>query len=115
MLVDATTSSETLVIALDDRQCGVSIGRITGTDDPDALLGVVDVFAEAARSSIEVTGLIVASLRPDGEFVVGDLERWHDADESCAESDIDLIEWFVIGATIFCPRELCGVPARWTD
>ncbi len=113
MMVGSDASAETLVLALDDRRCGVSITSVSGTDDPDAVLGVIDALAESARSSLDVAGLVVASVRPDSEFEVSDLTRWHEADQSCWESDIELVEWFVIGTSISCPREFCGVPPRW--
>jgi hypothetical protein len=113
MMVDSGASAETLVLALDDQRCGVSITNVSGTDDPDAVLGVVDALAESARASLEVAGLVVASVRPNGKFEVSDMARWHEADQSCWESNIELVEWFVVGASISCPRESCGVPARW--
>jgi hypothetical protein len=114
MMVSAKASAETIVLTLDDRRCGVSITSVSGTDDPDAVLGVIDALAESARASLETASLVVASVRPNGAFEIGDLARWHEADRSCAESDIELVDWFVLGSSISCPREFCGVPARWT-
>lgn len=113
MMVGSGTSAETLVLTLDDRRCGVSITNVSGTDDPDAVLGVVDALAESARASLEIAGLVIASVRPSGEFDVTDMARWHEVDQSCRESDIELVEWFVVGTSISCPRGFCGVPARW--
>ncbi len=115
MVVSSESSPETLVVALDDQRCGVSIACVSGTTDPDAVIGVIDAFAESARLSLNVASLVVASVRPDGEFEVEDLARWHEADQSCWESDIELIEWFVVGTSISCPREFSGVPARWAS
>ena len=115
MMVGSEASAETLVLALDDRRCGVSITSVSCTDDPDAVLGVIDALAESAQASLDVASLIVASVRPNGEFEIGDLARWYEADQSCSESEIELVEWFVIGKSISCPREFCGVPQRWAD
>ena len=54
MMVDPKASAETLVLTLDHRRCGVSITHVSGTDDPDAVLGVIDALAESARSSLGV-------------------------------------------------------------
>ena len=113
MMVDPEASAETLVLTLDHRRCGVSITHVSGTDDPDAVLGVIDALAESARTSLGVAGLVVASIRPNVDFEISDLARWHEADRSCWESDIELVEWFVVGTSISCPREFCGIPARW--
>jgi len=77
------------------------------------MLGVIDSLAESARTTLGVAGLVVASIRPNVDFEISDLARWHEADRSCWESDIELVEWFVVGTSISCPREFCGVPARW--
>lgn len=113
-MASAGEVAETLVLALDDRRCGVSIASVSGTDDPDAVLGVIDALTESARESFDVAGLVVASVRPNGEFEIDDLARWHEADQSCWEADIELVEWFIVGTSISCPREFCGVAARWT-
>lgn len=113
LLLERGAYDETLVLVLDDARRGVGVLRVTGTSDPDSLLGVVDHVAEAIRASPEASALILVSARESSALSVDDLHRWHEADESCADADIDLVEWFVVSNEISCPRELCGVPPRW--
>lgn len=114
-LMSPGTAADTMVVFLDDERCGLGVCHVHGTDDPDTVIGVVDSSADAARASCAAAGLIVATMRPQGTFVLGDLERWHQIDAACADADIDLVEWFVIGSGISSPRTFCGVPARWND
>jgi hypothetical protein len=113
LLLDTDAQDETMVFVLDDARRGIGIMRVTGTGDPDSLLGVVDSVAEASRSSHGAAGLIVVSARSSSAISVDDLRRWHEADESCADADLDLVEWFVVSTEVSCPRELCGVAPRW--
>ncbi len=113
LLLDADAQDETMVFVLDDARRGMGVMRVTGTGDPDSLLGVVDYVAEASQSSPGAAGLILVSARASGGISVDDLRRWHEADESCTDADLDLVEWFVISTEVSCPRELCGVAPRW--
>jgi hypothetical protein len=115
LLLDTDAQDETMVFVLDDARRGIGIMRVTGTGDPDSLLGVVDSVAEASQSSPGAAGLILVSARASSAISVDDLRRWHEADESCSDADLDLIEWFVVSTEVSCPRELCGVAPRWAD
>ena len=113
LLLDTDAQDETMAFVLDDARRGIGVIRVTGTGDPDSLLGIVDSVAEASRSSPAAAGLILVSARATSAISVSDLRRWHEADESCADADLDLIEWFVVSTEVSCPRELCGVAPRW--
>ncbi len=113
LLLEPDALDEIMVLVLDDARCGIAVLRVTGTEDPDTLLGVVDCVTEATRASPEAAGVIFVSSRASSAVGVDDLRRWHEADESCADADLDLVEWFVMGEGVSCPRELCGVPPRW--
>jgi len=113
LLLEHDALDETLVLVLDDARRGIAVMRITGTGDPDSLLGVVDSVAEASRASPEAAGVILVSARPSSAITVDDLQRWHDADQSCADADLELVEWFVVSHEVACPRALCGVTSRW--
>jgi hypothetical protein len=115
LLLDTNAQDETMVFVLDDARRGIGIMRVTGTGDPDSLLGVVDSVAEASQSSPGAAGLILVSARASSAISVDDLRRWHEADESCSDADLDLVEWFVVSTEVSCPRELCGVAPRWAD
>ena len=113
LLLDADGEDETLVLVLDEQRCGIAVIRVTGTSDPDALLGVVDHVTEAGRAAPNAAGLILVTTRANGAISVDDLWRWHEADETCADADLELVEWFVVSTEVSCPRELCGVATRW--
>ncbi len=113
LLLSPEAVDETMVLVLDDARCGIAVLRVTGTGDPDTLLGVVDSVTEASRTSSEAAGLILVSTRASSAISIDDLARWHEADESCIDADLDLVEWFVVGDSVSCPRELCGVAPRW--
>ena len=113
LLLDTDAQDETMVFVLDDARRGIGIMRVTGTGDPDSLLGVVDSVAEASQSSPGAAGLILVSARASSAISVDDLRRWHEADESCSDANLDLVEWFVVSTEVSCPRELCGVAPRW--
>lgn len=112
---DDDDCDETLVLVLDEQRCGIAVIRVTGTRDPDALLGVLDHVTEAGRTSPDAAGLILVTTRDEGAISVDDLWRWHEADTSCADADLELVEWFVVSTQVSCPRELCGVAARWVS
>ena len=104
---------ETIVLTLDPERRGRALMVVTGTDDPASMLGIVDMITELALGDPEAGGVVLASVRPRGGVGPADLERWSEADELCDAAGIELVEWFVMGSTIDCPRELCGVAPRW--
>ena len=107
---------DTIVILLDAERCGSSILVVTDTVDHDALSDVIDVCISAiAAHDTPFEAMIVASSRPDGDIVPGDVHRWLEASDQCRSGGIELIEWFVLGsAGPRCPRALFGDPERWT-
>jgi hypothetical protein len=113
LLLEADAHDETMVLVLDDERRGTAVMRVTGTGDPDSLLGVVDHVTETSRASPDAAGLILVSARASSAISVDDLRRWHEADASCTDADLDLIEWFVVSNEVSCPRELCGIAPRW--
>lgn len=108
---------ETILFGVDHLGCGSVITSVTGTHRPDDVITVVELFAAAmAQSGSEPTGLVVASVRPEGTFVAGDTERWMRIERIADSHGITLHEWFVIGPEgATCPRELTGRPASWPD
>ncbi len=102
-----------IAITLDAEQRGIHVLAINETTEPDALLGVVDMIVDSAAYDAEVHGLVLAAIRPGGDVDFADLGRWNEIDDLCASAGIDLIEWFVLGATISCPRDMCGTAPRW--
>lgn len=112
-MMDPRVRAETVVLSLDPQHRGLSVLVVEGTDDPSTFLAIIDSITEQARYLDEPGGLVVATVRPDGGPEYADLDRWVEANETCTETGVELVEWFVLGRTITCPRELCDVPARW--
>lgn len=111
--MDPCLRAETIVVRLDRQRRGHSIVVVAGTDDPDSFTGIVDRLATDRTGDEPADTLVVATVRPGGGIDDADLGRWSDADERCREVGVDLVEWFVFGSSISCPRELCGVSSRW--
>lgn len=105
---------ETLAFVLDSHGQGGVITIVSGTVDADSVLPVTECMARAAERIERATSLVVASVRPGGCVLPGDLDRWMEASTLAAAYGVTLIEWFIItesGAQ--CPRDLLGEPERW--
>jgi hypothetical protein len=71
-------------------------------------------MARAAERIERATSLVVASVRPGGCVLPGDLDRWMEASTLAAAYGVTLIEWFIITESgVQCPRDLLGEPERW--
>lgn len=102
---------DTVAILLDSDRCGVGILVVTDTRDDDAIFPIIDVCIDAQYT--EISGLILATSRPGGAVMSTDASRWRRASLQCDDGGIELVEWFVIGTHICCPRELAGDEPRW--
>ncbi|MDO8364150.1 MAG: hypothetical protein Q7V88_14740 [Actinomycetota bacterium] len=106
---------ETLAFMLDRHGNGGLITVVSGTVEPDAVLSVAECLSRAASGAPQASALVLASVRPHGCVLPGDLDRWLDASASAAEHGIDLLEWYIIGPSgAQCPRDLLGEPERWS-
>ncbi len=116
-LIDALASvprtHETLAILLDHEHRGTTVVNIDRTLDHDSVLYVADRVTEMAHGVEEIGAVIIASFRPGGSDELDDLERWLTIDEQLGLVGIELVEWFVIGRAVSCPRSLLGDPSRW--
>lgn len=116
-LIDALASNpvvhETIAILLDEDHRGSTVMNFDGTTDNDSVLWVADAVTERAHRSDGVGAVVIASFRPDGSDELDDVERWLTIDEQLGLVGIELVEWFVIGRSISCPRALLGDPPRW--
>jgi hypothetical protein len=100
---------------LDRDGIGGVITEVTGCDDPDAVLDVVEVMATAAQGVERALSLVVATVRPDAGVLPGDIDRWLEASAICEQFGVELVEWFVISPHgVECPRDLLGEPERWS-
>lgn len=107
-VIDRPLTAQTIVLPLDDERRGGKILIVHDTDAPDAVLDVVEAIV-AASYATPCAALVVASVRPVGNMVVEDAERWLELDELTAQAGIRLIEWFVVaGDGTNRPRELLG-------
>jgi len=104
---------ETVVVLLDDAHCGVAIVSVDGTADPDQVVAVVECLANPALVESDVAAMIVASVRPDHLLDDRDGDRWFEMCDVAEQVGIDVVEWFVVGGRVNCPRDLAGVPPRW--
>lgn len=111
---------ESIALLLDDARCGITVAVVTGTDEPDDVVGAVECLARALAASDEVAAMVVASVRPtrptDADPRCGDrsdCDRWLEMSDLCADAGLELVEWFVIGDEVSCPRDRLGEPPRW--
>lgn len=107
---------ETLVIGLDPGLRGRSILVVDGTLHPDALLEAVDTVIGSRRGRPPSTAgesLLAATVRPGGHVFDSDVDRWLEASWATDAVGVELLEWFVIGDGITCPRDLLGERPRW--
>ncbi len=111
---------ETIALLLDAERRGVAIVIVADTDDPDALLEIVELLAAPTAHDGRVAAMVVATVRPDqrdgaaSDVAIGDVERWMEASELADAHGVELIEWFVIApADVTCPRDRLGEPPRW--
>ncbi len=105
--------AETIALLLDDRRRGISVLVVNGTDRPEALFDVVDLVAPADRHQAELGAVVLATVRPGGGVDDADVDRWLEASDVLGDRGVELVEWFVIGAGVACPRDLLGEPPRW--
>ena len=116
-LIDAFASNppvhETLAILLDHEHRGSTIVNVDGTVDNDSVLHVADRVTEIAHRIEDIGAVIIASVRPGGSDELDDVDRWLTIDEQLGLVGVELVEWFVIGRSVSCPRSLLGDPSRW--
>ena len=114
MAVHRPLRYETIVALLDDARCGLGVVVVNGTHDHDAVIEVVECLLDPGAHGGRVGALIVASVRPDQSDGDGDdIDRWLEMSELTEQAGCELLEWFVIGSEVSCPRDLLGEPPRW--
>lgn len=117
-LIDLTMKDppgcNTVAILLDHERRGISIFTVTGTTHPDAMFDVLDIIIDAGtEGDLDLGGVILASVRPDGRVEPADVDRWLEASDMTEFAGLELVEWFVVGAETSCPRDMLGQPPRW--
>jgi hypothetical protein len=105
---------ETLAFLLDADGNGSIITVVSGTVEPDSVLAVAECIARAADGLPHASAMVLATVRPSGCVLPGDIDRWLEASALAATHGVDLIEWFIISSSgAQCPRDLLGEPERW--
>ncbi len=111
--------SEVVVLVLDGDRRGRTVVVVDGTDEPDAVVEIVERLAGSLVDAEGAAALVVASVRPGGGPLAGDTDRWLEASEAAEQAGVELLEWFVISddlgpPTAWCPRDLLAEPPRWS-
>jgi hypothetical protein len=111
--------AETIVLVLDESRRGRTIVVVTGTHDPDSVIEVVECLTQG----MEYPGaIVVGSVRPEAPdapdaapdpAACGDVDRWLEMSEIASLVGVELLEWFVIGRSVRCPRDELGEAPRW--
>jgi hypothetical protein len=116
MAVDRPLTPETIVVLLDGERRGIAIAVVTGTRQPDDVVEVVECLTRSATNGERVGAMIVATVRPgvtDAATAEDDVDRWLEISDIAEQTGVELLEWFVIGDAITCPRDHFGEPPRW--
>jgi len=105
---------ETLAFLLDADGIGGQMMVVADTEPPEAVVHVVDFMAQLGARLPGFCSLVVATMRPEGGLLAGDVDRWLEASSIAHDHGILLVEWYVVGPLgIECPRDLLGEPERW--
>lgn len=113
LAVSRPLREEIVFVALDGTDRAGIIHCVPGPHSPDLVIDIAEIAAHAGLTS-RMASLVMASVRPHGGLLPGDIDRWLEASEATAAHGSQLLEWFVIGPRgIECPRDLLGEPERW--
>lgn len=114
MAVQRPLRHETIVVLLDDARRGLALAVVSDTTRPDDVIEVVECIAGPAAQGGRVAAIVVATVRPAGtDLVTGDIDRWLEMSDLTEQMGVELLEWFVIGSEVSCPRDRLGEPPRW--
>lgn len=104
---------ETIVVVLDDAHRGLGVVSVSDTSQPESVITVVECIAQPDLFDGEGAALVVASVRPGGSVADDDIDRWFEICDLADDAELELVEWFVLGRSVSCPRDLVGAPPRW--
>jgi hypothetical protein len=116
MAIQRPLRAETVTLLLDDQRRGIAVAVVSGTQQPDDVLEVVECFTHSAAHGGRVGNIIVASVRPghsDDATSAADVDRWLEMSDIAEQAGVELLEWFVISGDVTCPRDRLGEPPRW--
>jgi hypothetical protein len=117
MAVHRPLRPETIVVLLDDTRRGIALVVVTDTTRPDDVLEAVECLTRPSTHAGRAGAIVVGSVRPgappDGADADRDVDRWLELSEIAEGHGIELLEWFVIGTEVRCPRDHLGEAPRW--
>lgn len=120
LLIDRPLRDQTLALLLDRGRCGLGALVVDGTCQPDSVVDVATMLAEASPTNPGLRAVVLATVRsaaccaPATRECLADVDRWMDVSNVFCRSGVELLEWFVVGAShAWCPRDLLGEPPRW--
>ncbi len=117
-LIDAVVhhplEPEIIGFLLDDGGRGNHILVVKDAGDPDCVFAVAECLAAVGERVPPLGRLVLASVRPIGGLLSGDVERWWELNDIADVHGIELIDWFVLGESgIDSVRLLTPEPSRW--
>jgi hypothetical protein len=101
---------------LDEARRGRTIVVVTETNDADSAIEVVECLTQGMDHP---GAIVVGSVRPKAidaasdPAAPGDVDRWLEMSEIASLVGVELLEWFVIGRSVRCPRDELGEAPRW--
>lgn len=119
MAVHRPLRFETIVVLLDDERRGLALVVVTDTTCPDDVLEAVECLTRPTTHASRAGAIVVGSVRPGPHTrdhdpdIERDVERWLELSEIAEGHGVELLEWFVIGSEVRCPRDDLGEAPRW--
>lgn len=104
---------ETIVVMLDHERRGLAITAVSGTEQPDDVIEVVECLTSPGVHQGRLGAVIVASVRAGADADATDIDRWLEMSDIAEAHAVELLEWIVIGRHVECPRDRLGEPPRW--
>lgn len=99
---------------LDRQHCGHELVSVVDTTEPSHIIQVADTMAFCASANADITGLVIATVRPGGGLLADDDDLWLEAADAVEASGLTLVDWLVIGrGGAKSPRERMGLASRW--
>jgi hypothetical protein len=115
LIIAEPRRSETIVVLLDHERRGIGVLVVSGTIPFNSIFEVLDVVT--AMELDELGSVVVATVRVPipgvDDLDEGDVDRWLECSSMLEDAGIELVEWFVVGRDVQCPRDLVGEPPRW--
>ena len=113
LAIERPPVAETIALLLDHERRGVCVTVVSGTTRPDDAIEVAECLATTGAHTGRLGALVLATVRPGQGALAGDCDRWLEMSDLTSAVGVELVEWFVIGDDIHCPRDLLGEPPRW--